>query len=48
MIEENVIHIKLLKQVVNHGLALKTVHRVTQFNHKAWLKSYTDINTELR
>ena len=27
---------------------LKKVHRVIQFNQKAWLKEYIDINTELR
>ena len=37
-----------LKQVSNHGLILKKVHRVIQFNQKAWLKSYIDMNTKLR
>ena len=41
-------HIKVLKQALNHGLVLKKVHRVTQFNQKDWLKPYIDINTELR
>ena len=27
---------------------LKNVHRVIQFNQKAWLKPYIDMNTELR
>ena len=43
-----VVHIKSLKQVLNHGLELKRVHRVIEFNQKAWLKPYIDMNTELR
>ena len=27
---------------------LKRVHRVIQFNERAWLKPYTDMNTEFR
>ena len=42
------IHIKSLKQALNHGLKLKKVHRIIKFNQKAWLKPYIDINTELR
>ena len=44
----NVIHIRALKQTLNHGLILKEVHRVIQFKQKAWLKVYIDMNTELR
>ena len=43
-----VIHIKALKQALNHGLKLKKVHRLIQFNQKAWLKPYINMNTELR
>ena len=43
-----VVHIRSLKQALNHGLILKKVHRVFQFNQKAWLKSYIDMKTELR
>ena len=43
-----VVHIKALKQALNHGLILKKVHRVIQFNQKAWLKPYIDMNTKLR
>ena len=46
--EKYVIHIRALKQVLNHGLILKRIHRVIQFNQEAWLKSYTDMNTKLR
>ena len=43
-----VVHIRTLKQALNHGLILKKVHRVTQFNQEAWLKPYIEINTKLR
>ena len=46
--EKYVIHIRALKQALNHGLILKRVHRVIQFNQEAWLKPYIDINTKLR
>ena len=46
--EEYVIHIRALKQALNHGLVVKKVHRVIQFNQKDWLKQYIDMNTELR
>ena len=44
---EYVIHIRNLKQALNHGLVSKNVHRVIKFNQKAWLKPYIDMNTEL-
>ena len=37
-----VVHIKSLKQALNHGLKLKKIHRITEFNH-AFMA-----NTELR
>ena len=46
--EKYVIHIRALKQALNHGLILKRVHRVIQFNQEAWLKPYIDMNTRLR
>ena len=42
-----VVHIKSLKQALNEFILTK-VHRVIQFNQKAWLKSYIDMNTKLR
>ena len=36
-----------MKQALNHGLKLKKIHRVIEFNQKEWLKPYIDINTEL-
>ena len=46
--EKYVIHIRALKQALNHGLILKDVHRVIKFNQEAWLKPYSDMNTKLR
>ena len=41
-------YIKSLKQALNHGLKLKKIHRIIEFNQKTWLKPYIDMNTELR
>ena len=46
--KEYVVHIRALKQALNHGLILKKVHRVIQFNQGAWLKPYVEMNTKLR
>ena len=46
--EKYVIHIRALKQALNHGLILRKVHRIIQFKQKAWSKLYMDMNTELR
>ena len=43
-----VIHINSLKQALNHGLKLKKIHRIIEFNQEEWLKPYIDMNTELR
>ena len=43
-----VIHIRALKQALNHELKPKKVHRIIQFKQKACLKIYIDMNTELR
>ena len=45
---EHVIHIRNLKQTLNHELVLKKLNRVIKFKEKAWLKSYIDMNTDLR
>ena len=45
---EYVIHIRNLKQALNHGLVLKKLHRIIEFKQKAWLKSCIDMNTNLR
>ena len=44
----HVVHMRTFKQALNHGLILKKVHRVIQYNQKAWLKPYIDMNTKLR
>ena len=38
----------VVKQALNHGLKLKRIHRIIEFNQKAYLKPYIDMNTELR
>ena len=43
-----VVRIKSLKPALNHGLKFKKVPRIIEFNQKAWLKPYIDMNTELR
>ena len=45
---EYVIHIKNLKQALNHGLILKKVDRVIKFDQNAWRKPYIDMNSKLR
>ena len=45
---EYVIHIRILKQALNHGLVLKKLHRIIKFNQNAWLKPYIDMNIDLR
>ena len=40
---EYVIHIRNVKQALNHGLVLKKVHRVIKFNQNVCLKLYISI-----
>ena len=42
------IHIRNLKQGLNHGLVLKEIHRFITFNQNAWLKGCIELNTDLR
>ena len=44
---EYVIHIRNLKEALNHTLVLKKAHRIIKFNQNAWLKRYIGINTGL-
>ena len=43
-----VIHIKALKQAIDHGLVLKKIHRAIEFKQSAWMREYIDFNTRLR
>ena len=43
-----IVYINVLKQALDHGLKLRKVHRVIEFEQEAWLKEYIDVNTELR
>ena len=45
---EHVIHIRNLKQVLNHILMLRKVIRVIIFNQKDWLRPFVDMNTDLK
>ena len=45
---EYFIHIRNLKQALNHGLVLKKIDRVIKINQIAWLKPYVDMNIELK
>ena len=50
-IEKLIVNLKLkinLKQALNHGLILKKVQSAINFNQKAWLKSYINLNIDLR
>ena len=42
--EDYIIHMISL----NHGLILKRVHKIIEFEQEAWLKPYIMMNTELR
>ena len=46
--ENYAVHIRALKQALNHGLILKKLHRVIQFNQEEWLKPYNNMKTNLR
>ena len=43
-----VIHIKALKQAIDHGLVLEKIHRAIEFKQSAWTREYIDFNTRLR
>ena len=41
---EYVIHIRNVKQALNHGLILETFRKVIKFDQNAWLKPFIDMN----
>ena len=43
-----IIHFQNLKQCLRHGLILDKVHRILQFRQSPFLKSYIELNTNLR
>ena len=46
--KEYVLHKSALKQVLNHGLILKKIHKVIEFKQRTWMKRYIDKNAKLR
>ena len=43
-----VIHIRALKQALDHGLVLECIHRTIEFKQSNWMREYIDFNTRLR
>jgi hypothetical protein len=43
-----VCHLRVLRQALEHGLVLREVHQVLTFKQSFWLKSYVDVNNEVR
>ena len=41
-------HYQNLKFYLKHGMKLKKIHKILQFDQSAWLKPYIELNTQLR
>ena len=46
--EKYVIHIRALRQALDHGLILEKIHRCIRFRQSPWMKECIDFNTRLR
>ena len=45
---KHIIHIRALKQALDHGLVLEKIYRCIRFKQSPWMKEYIDFNTTLR
>ena len=43
-----VVHIRLLRFYLEHGLVLQNIHRVIKFKQSNWLEPYIRFNTQKR
>ena len=46
--KNNLIHYRMLKFYVRHGMKIKEVHRVISFKQSKWLEKHIDFNTQKR
>ena len=42
------VHIKALDEALKHGLKLKKIQQVIEFQQSKWMKAYIMLNTRLR
>ena len=43
-----VIHIRALKQAIDHGLVLQKIHKCIRFRQSPWMKDYIDFNRSMK
>ena len=46
--ENYIVHYRNLKYYIDNGWIVTKVHRILEFKHLPWMKSYIDFNTEKR